>query len=211
MKNPSHIKGITTHLDLMYKFIGFALMGVVAMMIIPGNFIALQGEQPALFYGAGTATLLDNQGNEQFSQTIHNLLVDTGEDFLIDQVFEDGNSVLDDVQVGAICISDFVITVGETETAATFDGDNDLDTAHTPCKEDTNNVVTTGSIATVNPPTFICGGTNCTDNDIITGFAVCQSVTLSDADFATCGTTGTGAMFAVIDLSPDITLALSKH
>lgn len=182
-------------------------MGIVAMMMIPGNLNALQGEQPTLFYGAGTATLLDSQGNEQFSQTIHNLLVDTGEDFLLDQTFEDGVTSADDIQVGAICISDFAVTVDELETAADFDGDNGLDAVAAPCKEDTTDVVTDSSIATVNPPTFTCGGTNCIDDDIITGFAVCQSVTAVDTDFTLCGASGVGAMFAVIDLSPDITLA----
>lgn len=205
MKNPSHIKGITSHLDLMYKFIGFALMGVVAMMMIPGNLNALQGEQPTLFYGAGTATLLDNQGNELFSQTIHNQLVDTGEDFLLDQTFSDTvASVADNISIGMICISDFAVTVGEAETATDFDVDNGLDAVASPCKQD-EAVTTTGSIATVNPATFTCGGTNCIDNDIITGFAVCQNDVTGSTDVTTCA--AEGIMFAVIDLSPDITLA----
>jgi len=206
MKNPSHIKGITPQLDLMYKFIGFALMGVVAMMMIPGNFNALQGEQPALFYGAGTATLLDSQGNEQFSQTIHNLLVDTGEDFLLDATFQDGaTDVADNVQIGSICISTGTIVVSETRIATDFDTANALTEAN--CKEDTL-VGTTGSVATVNPATFTCGETNCTDNDIITGFAVCQNDVTDDLDFINCATEG--IMFAIIDLSPDITLALDE-
>jgi len=208
MKNPSHIKGITPQLDLMYKFIGFALMGVVAMMMIPGNLNTLQGEQPALFYGAGTATLIDSQGNEQFSQTIHNLLVNDGEDFLLDQTFSDTvEPAADNISIGMICISDVAVTVAEGETAGDFDVDNDLDTAHTPCKQD-EAVSTTGSIATVNPATFTCGGTNCTDGDIITGFAVCQNDVTGSIDVATCA--AEGILFAVIDLSPDITLALDE-
>lgn len=186
-------------------------MGVVAMMMIPGNFIALQGEQPALFYGAGTATLLDSQGNEQYSQTIHNRLVDSGEAFLLSQTFEDGTTVADDIQVGAICISNFAVTIDELEVALDFDTDNTLDTADEPCKEDTvGDVAIASSIATVNPPTFTCGGTNCADGNTITGFAVCQSVTAVDTDFKLCGATGAGAMFAVIDLIPDITLATDE-
>lgn len=206
MKNPSHIKGITLYLDLMYKFIGFALMGVVAMMMIPGNFIALQGEQPVLFYGAGTATLLDSEGNEQFSQTIHNRLVDNGEDFLIDAVFQDGSGdKADNEQIGAICISTGVIVIDETRTATQFDTANGL--TETNCLEDTT-VTTLTSVATVNPATFTCGETNCTDDDIITGFAVCQNDASFDVPFADCATEG--IMFANIDLSPDITLALDE-
>ncbi len=155
----------------MYTYIGLGLMSVFAMMIIPGNFDTVNNE--LVFYGAGTITQFDKDGYEMFSQTIHNQVVDTGEDFLIDQTFEDGVDGLDDVSIGAICIgNDTTPTVGEAETAALFDTGNLLTEAN--CKEDIDNVVTTGSIATVNPPTFICGEINCTDGDIISSFAVCQ-------------------------------------
>ncbi len=185
----------------MYTYIGLGLMSVFAMMVIPGNFDTVNNE--LVFYGAGTITQYDKYGNEVFSQTVHNQLVDTGEDFLLDQTFEDAADGADDVSIGVICISDdTTFTVGETETAALFDTGNLI--TETNCKEDTDNVVTTGSIATINPPTtFTCGGTNCADGDIITGFAVCQSRTATDADFLDCATAG--VMFAIID-SADTTL-----
>ncbi len=174
-------------------------MSVFAMMIIPGNFDAVNNE--LVFYGAGTITQFDKDGYEMFSQTIHNQVVDTGEDFLIDQTFEDGVDSLDDVSIGVICIgNDTTPTVGETETALLFDTGNLL--TQNNCKEDIDNVVTTGSIATVNPPTFICGGINCANGDDITSFAVCQSQTATDLDFADCGTAG--IMFAVIDSADTI-------
>ena len=181
----------------MYTYIGLGLMSVFAMMIIPGNFDTVNNE--LVFYGAGTITQFDKDGYEMFSQTIHNQVVDTGEDFLIDQTFEDATDGADDVSIGVICISDdATITVAETETAALFDTGNLI--TENNCKEDTTDVVTTGSIATVNPPTFTCGGTNCADGDIINGFAVCQSRTATDADFLDCATAG--VMFAVIDSAP---------
>ncbi len=169
-------------------------MSVFAMVIIPGNFDTVNNE--LVFYGAGTITQFDKDGNEVFSQTVHNRVVNEGEDFLIDQTFEDAVDGADDVSIGVICISDdATITVLETETAALFDTGNLI--TENNCKEDTTDVVTTGSVATVNPPTFICGGVNCFDTDLITGFAVCQSRTATDADFLNCGTAG--IMFAVID------------
>lgn len=201
MKNPSHIKGITTHLDLMYKFIGFALMGVVAMMIIPGNFNALQGEPAALFYGAGTVTFADNQGNELFTQTVHNKLVDTGETFMLEQTFQDGGTVADTLQIATICISDGTVALGDTQTAADFDTQNSIDTiGEDPCIED-QTVDISGGIATVNAATtFICGGTNCLDGETVTGFAVC-SADSGDNLRATCGA-NSGIMFAAIQITP---------
>lgn len=177
----------------MYTYIGLGLMSVFAMMVIPGNFDSINNE--LVFYGAGTLTQYDKFGNEVFSQTVHNQVVDTGEDFLLDQTFQDGVSVADNVQIGSICIGDqATVAVAETETAADFDGDNTITEAN--CKEDTT-VATTGSIATINPATFTCGGTNCADDDIITGFAVCQNDATDDSDFIDCATEG--IMFAVID------------
>jgi len=177
-------------------------MSVFAMMIIPGNFDTVNNE--LVFYGAGTITQYDKDGYEVFSQTIHNRLVDTGEDFILDAVFQDGaTDVADNVQIGSICIGNQgTVTVAETETAADFDGDETIAPTDDNCKEDTS-VVTTGGIATVNPPTFTCGGTNCVDGTTITGFAVCQNDATDDLDFAGCATEG--ILFAVID-SADTTL-----
>jgi len=184
----------------MYTYIGLGLMSVFAMMIIPGNFDTVNNE--LVFYGAGTITQFDKDGYEVFSQTVHNQVVDTGEDFIIDAAFQDGAAaVADNVQFGSICISDdTTFTVGETETAALFDTGNLITEAN--CKEDIT-VVTTASVATINPPVFTCGGTNCADGDIITGFAVCQNDATDDLDFIDCATEG--VMLAVIN-SADTTL-----
>lgn len=175
-------------------------MSVFAMMVIPGNFDTVNNE--LVFYGVGTITHFDKDGYEVFSNTVHNRVVDTGEDFILDASFQDGSTdVADNVQFGSICIGDqATVVVLETEAAADFDGDNGITEAN--CKEDTV-VITTGSIATINPPTFICGTTNCANGDIITGFAVCQNDATDDLDFINCATEG--VMLAVID-SADTTL-----
>ena len=184
----------------MYTYIGIGLMSVFAMMVIPGNFDTVNNG--LVFYGAGTITQFDKGGYEVFSQTVHNRVVDTGEDFIIDASFQDGSTdVADNVQFGSICIGDQgTVTVAETEAAGDFDGDNGI--TENNCKEDTT-VVTSASVATINPATFTCGGTNCADGDIITGFAVCQNDVTDDLDFNNCATEG--VMLAVID-SADTTL-----
>ena len=180
----------------MYTYIGLGLMSLFAMMIIPGNFDSVNNE--LVFYGAGTITQFDKDGFEMFSQTVHNQVVDTGEEFLLDQTFQDGTTGADNVQIGSICIGDqATVTVAEAETAADFDGDNTI--TENNCKEDTtvDTGATTPGVATINPATFTCGGTNCADGDTITGFAVCQNDATDDLDFNNCATEG--IMFAVID------------
>ena len=147
----------------------------------------------------------DGNGNIISEQTVHNRFVDTGEEFLLDAVFQDGGTdVADSVQIGAICIGDQgTVVVSETETASDFDGDNGI--TETNCKEDVT-VTTSGGTAIIGPLTFTCGGTNCADSDTITGIAICQNDVTDDNDFNNCATEG--IMFAVIDIT-DVTLQTS--
>ncbi len=118
-------------------------MGVLAMMIIPGSFNTSNNEFTV--YGAATLVQNDSNGEEIFSQTVHNQVVDTGEEFLLDAIFQDGaTDVADNIQIGAICISDDATAVVEGLTAATFDTNNSFTEAN--CKEDTT-VTTSGSVA----------------------------------------------------------------
>jgi hypothetical protein len=185
------------------KIAGFALMGVLAMMVIPGSMG--EHENDLTFYGAATMIQKDALGQEVFSQTVHNQVVNTGEEFLLDNVFQDGNTAIaDNEQIGAICISTGTIAVAEAETAADFDGDNGLTEAN--CKEDTT-VTTSGGTAVIQPAAFTCGETNCSNGDTITGIAICQNDATDDNDYANCATEG--IMFAVVDTT-DTTLAASE-
>lgn len=185
------------------KIAGFALMGVLAMMVIPGSMASPDND--LTFYGAATMVQKDAFGQEVFSQVVHNQVVNSGEEFLLDQTFQDGTTSADDVQIGSICISNAgTITVAEIETAADFDGDNGL--TETNCKEDTT-VTTSGGTAVIGALQFTCGETNCTDGDTITGIGICQNDTTDDTDFADCATEG--ILFAVIDTT-DTTLATSE-
>jgi hypothetical protein len=184
------------------KIAGFALMGVLAMMVIPGSMGSYEND--LTFYGAATMVQKDANGQEIFSQVVHNQVVDTGEEFLLDQTFQDGATSADNVQIGSICISDGTITVGETQTATNFDTANGI--TETNCKEDTT-VTTSGGTAVIGGLQFTCGGTNCADNDTITGIAICQNDADDDGDFNNCATEG--IMFAVVDTT-DTTLAASE-
>lgn len=172
------------------------MAGIFAMMVIPGNFDTAQGEHT--FYGALTVVKTDSMGNPVFSQTVHNQLVNTGEDFILDQVFQDGNTAnADNVQIGAICVSDAASpTIAETETASSFDTANGLTTPN--CKEDTT-VTTTSSVATIGPLTFAAGNTNVPDGTTVTAIGICQNDVTDDNDFTDCATEG--ILFAVVDVT----------
>ena len=184
------------------KLAGFALMGVLAMMVIPGNFDTLESEYT--FYGAATMVQKDAFGQEMFSQTVHNQVVDTGEEFLLDQTFQDTVTVADNIQIGSICISSSAVAIVEGLTAATFDTNNLFTEAN--CKEDTT-VTTSGGTAVIGSLQFTCGGTNCADDDTIAMIGICQNDVTDDLDFINCATEG--ILFAAIDVT-DTTLATSE-
>ena len=97
----------------MYKYFGIGLLGLFIMMVLPSGVDSVQ--EQGKFYGAAHLLVRDAAGNELFSQTIHNRLLDTGENFINSQVFTDGVVVADPAQMSAICVSD-QNTVLETDT-----------------------------------------------------------------------------------------------
>lgn len=182
-------------MGLMYKFIGLAMLGVFAMMVIPGNIDTPQNYN--LAYGMANIVKNDNQGNEIFQQSVHNQLVDQGEDLILDSVFADGNAPLGDtVSFGAICVTQEAIAnanaATEDDTAASFDTANTLDDQDV-C-EDSTTVTTSGSIATIGPITFDAGGVNVDNGDTINGIGICQKDTDNSGDtiFANCAAGGAG-------------------
>ena len=69
----------------MYGHIGVGLLGLFILMIIPAGVDNTQEE--AKFYGAAHLVVRDVAGNEVFEQTIHNRLLNAGENYIIDQAF----------------------------------------------------------------------------------------------------------------------------
>lgn len=166
--------------------------------VIPFDFEKNDFDQK--FYGFATIEKLDVNGNNVFTQQVHNRLVDTGETFLLQQTFQDSTSASDNTQIGAICVSDEAITVAETVTAATFDSGNGV--TENNCKEDTT-VTISSQTAQVGPLTFQAGSINVANGDVIRSIGICQNDVTDDGDFNDCATEG--ILFSVIDTS-DVTL-----
>jgi hypothetical protein len=190
----------------MYKYIGIALMSVFAIMMIPAQ---SQTSTGLTLYGMGSLILHDAAGNEIFTQTIHNRLLNEGESFLLSQTFQNTTAAsADNIQMGVICVSNnasFAAT-DETLSAAAFDAADSLTASN--CKEDTSvDMTTTPGTAIVLPSAFTTSNLDAA-GEIIYGIGVCQARSGSDADFANCaaGAGGSGGLlFAAIDTS-DVTL-----
>ena len=188
----------------MYKIIGLAMMGVFAMMIIPGNFDTTQSENT--FYGMATMVKNDSLGNEAFQQSVHNALTDQGENRILEMIFDDGVATINtNVTFGAICVSlasyDNATSI-EAATAASFDTADQLATNN--CVQVAAGAVnTSSSIATITALQFDADGGNVVNGDTIRSIAICQAINASDADFANCasGGGGGGVVLAVVDVT----------
>jgi len=187
------------------------MMGFFIFMMIPG---IDQTIEQSKMYGFATLVAYDTERNEIFSQTVHNRLVDTGEDLINDMVFSDGSTdVADADAVGSICAYDdsatfiAVLAADETTTAADFDTGNA--NGELECVTDIS-VDTTGvSIAVIGPLTFTGGtggGANMDAGGTVNGIGVCNAHN-TDAAFNDCATEG--VLFAIVDTS-DVTLGTAE-
>ena len=190
----------------MYKFIGLAMMGVFVMMIIPGNFDAVQGENN-LIYGMATIIKNDNLGDEVFQQSIHNQLTDEGEVYILQAIFDDGTSASGDTEsIGTICVSDQTAAsapANELLNSTAFDSANGFTDSN--CKQETAAAVgISGSIATIGSLTFVAGGTNIANDETISSIGICQNEAGDNNDYANCATggPGVGILLAVVNVTP---------
>lgn len=191
----------------MYKYLGIGLLGIFTMMLIPA-----QGQDvPAgfNFYGIANLVVHDAYGNELLRHTTHNVVVNDGEEFVIDQVFNEGTApVAAGATIGSMCITGIVAFAPvEGTTAATLDGSAVIATA-TRC-HNVAFVDQTGGVVdnTAAPETFTT-----TDSGVgvpITGIGICQN---NVATFLNCDFTGGGAniLFAAVALSPTVTLSAGE-
>jgi len=186
----------------MYTLAGIGLMAIIMAMVIPVNFETVQNDE-ITFYGVADLIVRDGDGNAVFLQSIHNRLVNDGEEFILDQIFHTGvTEANDDVSIGALCASDDVSTLGEGSAASAFDTANNInDAATTNCVEATDVDVSANDGTAVFSVTFT-GGVNVDSTEIIDGIGVCNANTTNDNDFVDCaGGGGVAILFAFVDTS----------
>ena len=183
-------------------------MGLFIFMMVPG---IDQTIEQSKMYGVATLVAYDLEKNEIFSQSIHNQLVDTGEDYINHMVFSDGNSVADADAIGSICAYDdgvAISTFGEGTNATVFDSGNTLTELN--CVTSTGVTVTNGtSLAVIGPLTFtggIGGGANVDATGTVNGIGICGA---HNTDAAFNGCASEGILFAIVDTS-DVTLGTGE-
>ncbi len=188
----------------MYKYLGIGMMGFFIFMMIPG---IDQTIEQSKMYGVATLVAYDIDRNEMFSQTVHNRLVDTGEDLINTNVFSDGiASTADDDAVGSICAfedggGNLIATLDVEGTNSTaFDDGNQNGLLE--CVTDDTVDTTGASTAVIGPLTFT-GGTNVDILGTVNGIGICNA---HDADAAFNNCDSEGDLFAIVNTS-DVTLA----
>jgi len=163
------------------------------MMVLPSQVDSVQ--EQGKFYGAAHLLVRDSAGNEVFSQTVHNQLLDTGENYIIDQAFTGGAAdVGDNDQISAICVSS-VNVVDELDTAASIAGAQGL-TLGPHCHVTVPTHLNDGT--TVLGPETFTGGTDIGATEIINSIAICSNNGVA-GDYAECNTPATNNIaFAAI-------------
>lgn len=206
--------------------------GAAAALHLPGQASELgedmRGGATALAAFGGVATIVhaDADGNVIGEQSVHNRLLDAGEDYILRQVFMDGSSDPDASQIGAICLSAAEPgslpgsqsgAIPETLDRATFNSTHAAAVASASvtsastitegqtreCLTDTT-VSSSGQIATVGPLTFTAnntaGSSNWKPEVPIKMIGICQG--FGGANAAEC----TAPLFAAVDIN-EVTLA----
>jgi len=176
----------------MYKYIGMGLFGLFIMMVLPSGMDTIQ--EQGKFYGAAHLLVKDAAGNELFSQTVHNQLLDTGENYINSQVFTDGLVVADNAQMSAICVSD-QNAVAETDTAASITAANGLTGGNHCHPADILTVNADGTV--VLGPEVFTGNADIATGEIINSIAICSN-NAGLGDYTNCNDGASPLAFAAI-------------
>ena len=184
-----------------------------------------EGGGHALVLG-GVATIVhqDGDGNVLGEQSVHNLLLNEGEDFILQQVFMDSQSAVDSAQIGAICLSsapDSTIAEGLSASDFNTNHNNNAEIPNTgastiaaadthECLTDTS-VGSSGQIATVGPLVFTANNTatqgsesNWKPDVPIRIIGICQGFSAANGEDA-C----TAPLFAAVNIT-DVTLGIDE-
>ena len=189
----------TTH----YKIASIGLLAIFVAMVTPSSVYNIsESTSEFAVYGMAELVQADGNGNEIFTQSIHNRLTDQGEDYIINQAFATDEDLIGAAdRIGAICISslDGAAVIAENATAEIMSGGSLGTSLH--CIAD--DVADTPSTATLGPLLFT-SGVNLASGDTIASIAICSSN--GGSNYEDCQFAAENAIaFAVVDTT-DLTL-----
>ena len=199
----------------MYKYFGIALLGIFATMLIP---ISAESSTGPTFYGIAHVTTFDSTGNPTSTQTVHNALIDLGEKYVVEQLFQETSAVAiaDNAQIATICLSEDATYAGsgttpvETTSVATFDGADGM-TITDNCLEDTAVDVSASGIAIIDGGVTFDAGTHADQDQAVTNIGICPAYTAANLGNG-CAATAGGSnliLFAIVDIT-DFTLGVGE-
>ena len=203
-----------------------AVAGLAAVLSSAGllemDDAAKAGSSALSLYGVAEVVHTGADGAVLGTQSVHNQLLDTGENFILQQVFTDGTAAeADSAQIGAICLSADDTAIIEGLNAGTFNTNHEADhntrntnsgtstidggDAHE-CLAD-GSVELSGQVAEIGPLTFVANNSATSGSEsnwrpdvIVKMIGICKGFTTVNAD--TC----TAPLFAAVDIN-DVTLA----
>lgn len=194
--------------------LGFlACAGVLAVGAAAALPLGASPQAGPVMYGVAVVQHLDANGQILSTETVHNQLLDAGEQHILQQAFSEGTTaVADATQIGAICLSADSTAPTETMAAATFntnaDADDNAASSAVNCKTDDDVDLSTAGTAVVGPLTFTVGTAN-TNNwyngDTPAQIGICAAES-ADADVRGC----TAPLFATVALTGTTSLATGE-
>ena len=191
----------------MLKFLGFGLIFLAFIMILPTSNSNIQSDLPKM-YGIATLVLRDSAGNMLFENVIHNEVVNTGTDFMLDQAFGGDGSTLtnDGDQVDTMCVTNAVpVDTANTATAFSFNSDNGLTDSN--C---IGNIVWTRTETTASSGvTTFSEPTNFPANTVVTGIGICGNNILGPS-FNDCQTGANQAPLLAVFDTTDVTVGTGE-
>ncbi len=180
----------------MLKIVGIGLLGLFALMVIPPG---VADEVNPMFYGTANVILADPVGNVLMAQTVHNLLTDQGETFVINQVFDTSTAALTgQARVNAICIYEALDSA--FSESATDGLSNALSGTGSSCHAAGSGLIgNTNQVATTEGEIFVAG-TDFDAGGTISGILICGG-NGAVATFAACSTPGGSVALAAVNIN----------
>lgn len=191
----------------MYNYLGAGLLGLFALLAVP----AIQQEITGTYMGGMTTMVVHNAlGEEVMFQQVHNQIVDTGENIIVNQLFANTTGVLTDGNnIGLICPMIRLggdMNINDQNTTAIFiNDDENTGSGSTQCLGDSTSTfvgTTGGGVMIVGDAGGLAftgsdGNGNIGNGQILRGIGV--FTTSSNADLSA------QVLFALIDTS-DVTV-----
>lgn len=190
-----------------------ACAGILAVGMAAALPLGAAPQTGPVFYGVAVVQHMDADGNVLSTETVHNQLLNAGEQHILQQAFSEGTTaVADNVQIGAICLSADDTAPDEAMTAATFntnaDADDNASSSAVNCKTEDDVDLATAGTAVVGPLTFDVGTAstnNWYDGDQPRQIGICAASS-TDADVRGC----TAPLFATVALAGTTALATGE-